>query len=1099
MSFAQDDVSKFIPPSPNAYSLGKYGDIPVSLYTGIPNISIPLYNVDEKDFSIPISLSYHGGGIKVDETSSDIGLGWALNAGGVITRSIRGRAEYLSNGVLRPTRADLPLCTNCNNAANINNYVAQNNLSAIVDGQIDSEPDVFYYNFNGRTGKFYFDKNGVPLLEKNDALQISWMDALSSNDEVFVIVDEMGIRYEFFEREFTYYGTNEGLEISAWYLSKIVSPKGKTVTFTYSNYHFSKTERNYSSQLVHIPSNQTSGVIYSPAGPTTYTSSFEVGLRIKEIVTATEKIEFTFNGSRADLPSLGARLEYVSVRKVADSGLIKKFQLFTSYFEANHSRKYSGPFPAQNQHLNYRLRLDSVKQVSESGTEVMNSFKLFYLGDDDPNTDDPYTLPHRLSASQDYWGYYNQAFNSHLLPGMSNKYLESSSWYVQFTADVNYGNTSAILSLTGGADRSVNNMSAMANTLQRLEYPTGGFTEFEFESNDYLSFQGGIRVKTVKSYAAADSDPIEINYIYEAYSAYDLDPEKYSFEYYYIGWDVPSSSSTPSVDILNMFSLTPANGYDARCVKVLSFPTAILVALSNIGHSNVTVQQPGNGHSITYFASSNDYADYFNTESIYEETYEEADLLNNLYVTEGFSVSGVLFGYEMKTIGYGSFPYNELYSNDWKRGVMTGRRTYSESGSLIKSEDFEYYRKLNGVVPGFKVLSWSTGNNFLYGKYLMPHSWSQMKRSVITEYDANGLNPLVNETKYYYDNLNHLQLTRTENNNSKGVVETLSTTYPLDYPSGTAFIDSMTQKHLWAYPIEKSTYRTSQESIDIVAGSLLEYQNNGKGLPQKVFNLETSKIVSQTAFKFSNRPIGVLPIVGSSTFFDKDVRYALNKSFNLYDVHGNVLEQQNTSNIKHSFIWGYDNQYPIAVVNNAPVNEIAYTSFEDDSKGNWTFVGTPTVDATAPSGKKRYLIANASENIAKTGLSSTTTYIVSYWKKNGSGNIIVNGTIANLGRTIGDWTYHEHVVASPVSGTITISGINGIIDELRLYPAEAQMISYTYDPVIGVTGQYDVNNKSTYYEYDGFGRLIIVRDEYKNVIRRICYNLYGQQENCDAQ
>ena len=28
--------------SPNAASLGKYGDVPISYYTGAPNISIPL-------------------------------------------------------------------------------------------------------------------------------------------------------------------------------------------------------------------------------------------------------------------------------------------------------------------------------------------------------------------------------------------------------------------------------------------------------------------------------------------------------------------------------------------------------------------------------------------------------------------------------------------------------------------------------------------------------------------------------------------------------------------------------------------------------------------------------------------------------------------------------------------------------------------------------------------------------------------------------------------------------------------------------------------------------------------------------------------------
>ena len=77
-------------PSPTASSLGKYADIPVSYHTGVPNISVPLYTINEGDLSLPISLSYHAAGIRVDEISSPIGLGWSLNAGGMISRTING-------------------------------------------------------------------------------------------------------------------------------------------------------------------------------------------------------------------------------------------------------------------------------------------------------------------------------------------------------------------------------------------------------------------------------------------------------------------------------------------------------------------------------------------------------------------------------------------------------------------------------------------------------------------------------------------------------------------------------------------------------------------------------------------------------------------------------------------------------------------------------------------------------------------------------------------------------------------------------------------------------------------------------------------------
>ena len=46
-------------PSPEISSLGLYGQIPVSHFTGVPDISIPLYEVKVGGFSLPIAVSYH--------------------------------------------------------------------------------------------------------------------------------------------------------------------------------------------------------------------------------------------------------------------------------------------------------------------------------------------------------------------------------------------------------------------------------------------------------------------------------------------------------------------------------------------------------------------------------------------------------------------------------------------------------------------------------------------------------------------------------------------------------------------------------------------------------------------------------------------------------------------------------------------------------------------------------------------------------------------------------------------------------------------------------------------------------------------------------
>ena len=104
------DLPEVMPPSPNAAALGQYADIPVSKYTGVPNIGIPLYTIKSGEIELPISLSYHASGIKVAQEASWVGLGWSLNAGGVITKQVRGLDDFESQPGLDgyPESGDLP-------------------------------------------------------------------------------------------------------------------------------------------------------------------------------------------------------------------------------------------------------------------------------------------------------------------------------------------------------------------------------------------------------------------------------------------------------------------------------------------------------------------------------------------------------------------------------------------------------------------------------------------------------------------------------------------------------------------------------------------------------------------------------------------------------------------------------------------------------------------------------------------------------------------------------------------------------------------------------------------------------------------------------
>src|SRR5690349_4222244 len=83
---SQPDLNKIIPPSPEVAALNKYIAQPVTLYQGMPAVSVPLYELKSAKLSIPIELTYNYNGYRPGEEASWIGMGWSLQAGGEISR-----------------------------------------------------------------------------------------------------------------------------------------------------------------------------------------------------------------------------------------------------------------------------------------------------------------------------------------------------------------------------------------------------------------------------------------------------------------------------------------------------------------------------------------------------------------------------------------------------------------------------------------------------------------------------------------------------------------------------------------------------------------------------------------------------------------------------------------------------------------------------------------------------------------------------------------------------------------------------------------------------------------------------------------------------
>ena len=82
--------------SPAVAAFEKDGASPVNLYSGTPNISIPIYSLQGNEMSMPISLTYDASGIKVDHIATNIVLGSNLNFGGVVSRTVNHLPDDLS-------------------------------------------------------------------------------------------------------------------------------------------------------------------------------------------------------------------------------------------------------------------------------------------------------------------------------------------------------------------------------------------------------------------------------------------------------------------------------------------------------------------------------------------------------------------------------------------------------------------------------------------------------------------------------------------------------------------------------------------------------------------------------------------------------------------------------------------------------------------------------------------------------------------------------------------------------------------------------------------------------------------------------------------
>jgi hypothetical protein len=367
--FAQVKAPQITPLSPNAAALWKYTELPVNLYTGIPAISIPIYEIKSGNLSVPVSLSYHAAGIRFEEQASWVGLGWTLNAGGTISRNVKGIAD--EEGILDSSNQFLTTLPSCPTE------YFQNVLNKVHDVQSDE----FSYSMPGKNGRFLF-QSGVqqPITIPYEPLKFSYSQSLPT----ISMIDESGTTFKFGTTEMTYGGSGVFVEDyfpSSWLLSEMKSADTtQKITFNYSAGE-DAVQKNSISQRISVldqsfgPSMQEdcpSRTIPSVSSVTTTNLVYFTSTQyISEILFENGKVQFIqSSGYRTDIYEHQKSLEYIKVYALEDGTykLIKTAKFIYSYFKKNVS----------GTETDWKLKLDTVQFLDNAGVvREVHAFQYF--------------------------------------------------------------------------------------------------------------------------------------------------------------------------------------------------------------------------------------------------------------------------------------------------------------------------------------------------------------------------------------------------------------------------------------------------------------------------------------------------------------------------------------------------------------------------------------------------------------------------------------------------------------------------------------------------------------------------------------------------
>ncbi len=1059
--------------SPGSSSLGLFSESPVSYFIGLPHIDLPLYGFSDNGINIPVGLSYHASGFRPDMHPGWVGLNWNMSTGFAIIRNVRdepddyhntnhyygsSRGYYFNRSVLSPS--------NWNQTAYIETIARTDNMLK------DTEPDEFSFNYPGGSGKFYLDHNGNWKVQSNKPVKVVFDETylgipftpvtgtqMQINGNFpsfsgFVIIDEVGTKY-------TYGKTTSAIEYSlgffsqwndewiaqAWYLTKITRSDGREITLTYER-------DDYIHQMYLAVNNDIETRVSIGGGgfsfdvtctsPTfngiddSYDGKLVAPVYLKSINGGNQKIEF--------IRSTSTELSYPAITYTNKLSAWNSGSTGTDPFLPILNSGYNTDLQGLSQ-LKFK-KLDTIKILNGNGV-VERKFAFVYnnISTERLMLRSVREIGKNNETIPSYQFYYD---NSVALPD----YLANKNDHWGFYN----GNEATIVDpsnyyLLYYNKREPNATYLYAGTLNKIVSPTGGVTEYIYEPHVYhkrlyeqrslgidLSYNtntlaGGLRIKKIITY--------ELN----------RDTVKNTREFFYesaisslVSSGVLGGRVRYYFDDYRAVAYSNGNVYSNAYFSSQSvLPGCVNAFGSHIGYSLVREKSGDGSYNLYYYSN-------------FDNGYTDEDADNLLQPSRA--------PYE---------PYNSLEA---ERGNLLKEENYSASGVLLRKREIsyislnksnEYVRSLKcrnfNVCPGLSVQGEEGTAYKIYTYSYLP------VEDKITQYDQNGLYPLV-VNKFFTYHPTYRLLAKDSAIDSKGQSLITYYRYPFDVLNytisgtvpNTRPIGYMVQNNIIGVPIEVIRTRKTGSSEIVTNTEVNECKNFHSFVrPYKNYLFkQPSTPLSKSSY--SNYSVS---LSGSNEVVTKDSRLELRRTYDAYDNKGNVTDYANDQDYKVAYQWDYNQMLStakIAIAEPTAGKEYFYQGFEEDI----------TAATANPFAGKRYKLGDYSVPFAAP---NGKTYYVNYYSLQGGNWVKITKQFSNyMNLTEGD-----------------------AIDEVRVYPSDAQIESYTYDPIHGMTSEADVNGNTKLYEYDGLGRLTTIRDDKKNILKQYAYNYQWWQPTGTTQ